>query len=251
MSVSVKDLSFSYSSKDIIIKNITFEVKDGEIFTILGPNGAGKTTLLKCINKLLKPKTGIVLIDNKPVSKMSIREIAKKVAYVPQKTETNSLTVFDTVLLGRIPYINFAVSNRDLKITTSIIEKLGLRTISLRSIDKISGGELQKTVIARALAQEAKVMLLDEPISGFDIKNQIEVLNFIKDVAKSHNITVIMTLHDINLALRYSDRILLMKNGVIYSILKPGEVTPELIEDVYEIKVNIYEFEQFHHVIPL
>lgn len=251
MSVSVKDLSFSYSSKDIIIKNITFEVKDGEIFTILGPNGAGKTTLLKCINKLLKPKTGIVLIDNKPVSKMSIREIAKKVAYVPQKTETNSLTVFDTVLLGRIPYINFAVSNRDLKITTSIIEKLGLRTISLRSIDKISGGELQKTVIARVLAQEAKVMLLDEPISGFDIKNQIEVLNFIKDVAKSHNITVIMTLHDINLALRYSDRILLMKNGVIYSILKPGEVTPELIEDVYEIKVNIYEFEQFHHVIPL
>ena len=153
--------------------------------------------------------------------------------------------------MGRKPYIQWKLSEKDLRIVYSIIKKLKLENISLRYIDEISGGELQKVSIARALVQEPKVILMDEPTSSLDLKNQQEILKLIRDIIRSHDISTIMTAHDINIALRYSDRMMFLKNGKIYAAVTPKEVTPDIIQEVYDVKVNIHEYEDYHHIVPI
>ena len=250
MILSVNDISFKYSSKKNL-DSVNFEVGENEIVSILGPNGAGKTTLLKCINKILKPFKGRIYLDQENVLNFTQNKIAQNISYVSQRPESNRLTVFDSILLGRKPHIKFTICEKDLRIVHSIIEKLNLEKISLRYTEEISGGELQKVAIARALVQESRIILMDEPTSSLDLKNQQEVLKLIYDISKSHNVSTIMTVHDINTALRYSDRILFLKNGTIYAQVAPNEVTSEIIEEVYDVKVNIHEFENYHHIFPV
>jgi iron complex transport system ATP-binding protein len=250
MILSVNNISFKYNQKKIL-NSVKFGVRGNEIVSILGPNGAGKTTLLKCINKILKPFKGEICVGENNILRFSQNEIARNISYVSQKPEPNRLTVFDSILLGRKPHIKFRVSERDLKIVYSVVKKLNLEKISLRYTEEISGGELQKVAIARALVQESKIILMDEPTSSLDLKNQQEVLKLIYEISKVHNVSTIMTVHDINIALRYSDRILFLKEGAIFAEVTPDKVTPEIIEIVYGVKVNIREFENYHHVFPI
>lgn len=249
MIVDIDNVKFKYKTLDIL-KGINFSIQEHEIVSILGPNGVGKTTLLKCINTILKPYAGSILIQKEDVIKLSQMKIAQKVGYVAQKNESSRITVFDAVMLGRYPYIKWSISEIDLRIVNSIIHTLHLEDLSLRFIDELSGGELQKVCTARALVQEPDILLLDEPTSNLDLKNQIEILDLISKVVIEHKVAAIMTMHDLNMALRYSDTFIFIKEGKVYSYCKKNAVTASIVEDVYGIPVSIELYGSIPIVIP-
>lgn len=249
MILNVKGVRFSYKSLEVL-KNIEFHIHEHEILSILGPNGVGKTTLLKCINSILKPDHGSILVDNIDMLKLNQLEIARKIAYVAQRTESSRLTAFDAILLGRYPHIKWKVSDKDLRVVHSIIRKLNLKKFSLRYIDELSGGELQKICTARALVQEPKILLLDEPTSSLDLKNQIEILQLIKTVVKEHKVATIMTMHDINMAIRYSDKLLFIKDGAIFAQCGKNEITEDIINEAYDVQVKIIIVDGHQVIIP-
>ncbi|MEZ5334837.1 MAG: ABC transporter ATP-binding protein [Methanolobus sp.] len=183
MILEVDGVEFQYKSKEVL-KDIKFQLKRNEILSILGPNGVGKTTLLKCMNAILKPKRGTVLIEDEDVLKLEQIEIARRLGYVPQRCEPARLTAFDAVLLGRMPHMKWNITPEDVMIVESTIKKLHLEDMALRYIDELSGGELQKVGIARAIAQNPKLLLLDEPTSSLDLKNQLEILDTVKEVVR-------------------------------------------------------------------
>lgn len=248
--LDVNELGFDYGTRQIL-KDIGFGVLPGEVVVVLGPNGVGKSTLLRCINSILKPKSGTVMVEGENLLALGRDEIAKRLGYVAQRTETSRITTFDAVLLGRKPRLGWNVNARDLKIVHEMIRRLGLEALALRNIDSISGGELQKVAIARALVQEPNLILLDEPTSNLDLKNQIEILDAIRQVAKEQNISVVLTMHDINLALRYADSFLIIKEGKIFARGGPEIITPEVIEAVYGLPVAVESFNGFRLVIPV
>ena len=250
MILRVQGISFSYKSEKVL-KNVTFDVKEGELVAILGPNGVGKTTLLRCINAILKPRHGTILIDSEDIGHLHGMEVAKKIGYVAQKSESARLTAFDAILLGRKPHIRWNVSKHDMEIVDAAIKKLGLEHLMLRYIDEMSGGEFQKVCIARAIVQEPKVLLLDEPTASLDLKNQLEILGFVKHVVSGHGITGLMAVHDLNTALRYSDRFLFMKSGKILAYGTIDDVTSDMIEEVYGVKVMLEDCKGHPVVIPL
>lgn len=247
--LDVQELGFDYGTRQIL-KDIDFGVLPGEVVVVLGPNGVGKSTLLRCINSILKPKSGAVMVEGENLLALGRDEIAKRLGYVAQRTETSRITAFDAVLLGRKPRLGWNVKARDLEIVTETVRMLGLEALALRNIDSMSGGELQKVAIARALVQEPNLILLDEPTSNLDLKNQIEILDAIRQVAKEQNISVVLTMHDINLALRYADSFLIIKEGKIFAHGGPEIITPEVIEAVYELPVTVESFNGFRLVIP-
>ncbi len=238
MILSVDNVEFSYKSKNIL-KKLKFEVNRGEVVSILGVNGAGKSTLLKCINRMLKPKKGAILVDDFNLNTLNNEEIAKKMAYVSQNTYGNFITVFDAVLLGRKPYIKWDVSRNDLKITESVLKIMNLEEHALRYTKELSGGELQKVVIARALVQEPQILLLDEPTNNLDLKNQMEVMKIIRNISKSKNISSIVVMHDLNLTLRFSDKFIMLKDGMIYSKGNSDVINPKNILEVYNVNAYV------------
>ena len=249
MILSVDGVEFSYKSKKIL-ENVKFEVNRGDVVSILGVNGAGKSTLIKCINKILKPKKGTILIDNYNIDKLDNLEIAKKIGYVPQRADGNYMTVFDAVLLGRKPHIKWEISERDIEITHEFLKLMGLEDYALRYTNELSGGELQKVVIARALVQEPHVLLLDEPTNNLDLRNQLESLRIIRDISKSQNIASIIVMHDLNLALRFSDKFIMLKDGKIFAEGEKEVINPENIEAVYGVRVHVDEYKGIPIVVP-
>ncbi|MEO1783681.1 ABC transporter ATP-binding protein [Thermodesulfobium sp. 4217-1] len=237
MFIQAKDVRFSYNSVDVL-KDVSFHIEKGDLIAILGNNGVGKSTLIKCINRILKPKFGTILIEGQDVEKLG-SEIAKKVSYVSQRNQATRLTVFDAVLLGRSPYVTWGISNRDLEITKGVIEMLSLREISMRFVDELSGGELQKVIVARALVQEPSLILLDEPTNNLDIKSQIEVMNIIKQIVQEKKISSLMAIHDINLALRFIDKFILMKDGKIFSSGGLEIITEENFSETFGVQVKV------------
>jgi iron complex transport system ATP-binding protein len=250
MILKVQGVTFSYRSERVL-ENVTFNVKEGELVAILGPNGVGKTTLLRCINAILKPQHGTILIDNEDLKHLHGMDVAKKIGYVAQHNEAVRLTAFDAILLGRKPHIRWNVSKKDMEIVDAAIKKLGLEHLMLRYIDEMSGGEFQKVCIARAIVQEPKALLLDEPTASLDLKNQLDILGFIKHVVSGHGITGLMAVHDLNTALRYSDRFLFMKSGKILAYGNIEDVTPDMIEEVYGVKVIVENCKGNIVVIPI
>lgn len=250
MMLTVDDVEFSYPSNPVL-KKIKFEVKSGDCLAIMGTNGVGKSTLLKCINKILMPQRGVITIERDEVFKLTRREVARRIGYVPQRHEGGRFTVFDAVVLGRKPHITWDISAEDLEIVNRIIKLMGLEPFSLRYIDELSGGELQKVVIARALAQEPRVMLLDEPTSNLDLKNQLDVLNIIKKVVKEQQIAAIVTMHDLNLAFRFANKFIFLKEGTIYAVGGLEIITPEIIEAVYAVPVAVERYHAIPVVVPL
>ncbi|AEF97070.1 ABC transporter ATP-binding protein [Methanotorris igneus] len=250
MILSVDGVEFSYKSRKIL-ENVKFKVNRGEVVSILGPNGCGKSTLLKCINKILKPKRGVILIDNYNLNELSNLEIAKKIGYVPQKSDGSYMTVFDTILLGRKPHIKWEVSKQDINLVNEILEIMDLKDYALRYTNELSGGELQKVIIARAIVQEPEVLLLDEPTNNLDLKNQLEILRVIRNISKSKNIASIIVIHDLNLALRYSDKFIMLKDGKIFAEGGKEVINPKNIEAVYGVSVDVKYYNGIPVVIPL
>ncbi|HEX3001581.1 MAG TPA: ABC transporter ATP-binding protein [Methanoregula sp.] len=250
MNLKVENLSFRYNSHPVL-QDIDCTAVPGEVVAILGPNGAGKTTLLRCLNASLRPRTGTVLVGEQDVLSLSRREIAQSMAYVPQHIEPPRVTAFDAILLGRRPWIGWDMQRDDILKVQSIIQQLGLSGLALRHVDAMSGGELQKVAIARALVQEPRVLLLDEPTSSLDLKNQHGIMQFIRSIVRIHNLTALMTLHDLNLALLYADKFLFIKDGTVFGAGAVEVITPQLIEEVYGIPVTIGKLSGKHVVVPL
>jgi iron complex transport system ATP-binding protein len=249
MILTVQGIRFHYPGRPVL-EEASFAVEKGEVLAILGTNGAGKTTLLKCINRILMPSAGTVLIENQPISALGRNALAQKIGYVEQQRNGSRATVFNTVLLGRKPYIRWDITQNDMAIAAQALETLGLEEYALRYLDELSGGELQKVIIARALAQEPKVLLMDEPTSSLDLKNQIEVVNLIRQISRERGIAAVVAMHDLNLALRFADRFILLKDKTIYAAGGSEVMTPENIEAVYAVPVTIAVHNGSRVVIP-
>lgn len=248
--LNVAGVNFGYHSHSVL-KDINVKIERGEIMTILGPNGVGKSTLLKCMNMILKPKTGVIMLDKNDLTKLSGKEIAKSMGYVAQKNDCARMTIFDAVLLGRKPHIGWRIKSKDYEIVDKALKQLGLYDMQMRHIDAISGGEMQRVSICRAIVQEPSVLLLDEPTSALDLCRQIDILKVIKRVVETHNIATVMTMHDLNLALRFADRFVFMKEGKIYAACDRDGVTEEIIENVYGIEVDVLQHKGMPIVIPV
>lgn len=249
MIVDIRHLDFAYRDSEILEK-IDFAVKPGELLAILGPNGVGKTTLLKCLNGMHRVSAGAVMVEGVDVLKMQPMEIATKIGYVSQKSEKARLTLFDAVLMGRKPHIRWRTSDRDLEIVEATIRHLNLQEMSLRFIDQLSGGELQKVCIARALVQEPRLLLLDEPTSALDLKNQVDIMRLLRHVVDEHDIGAVMTMHDLNKAMRYADSVLMLKDGKVFSHLQTSRVTEKMIESVYGLPVEIHTINGHPMIVP-
>lgn len=241
MHLLIDNIKFSYKSFEAL-KGITFEVRNSEIVGIIGPNGSGKTTLLKCINRILEPRHGEILLDGQKIKDMKRFEVAKIFGYVPQNVYTgfDTPTVFDVVLMGRKPYIGWWCSEEDYEKVWEVLSMFNITHLARRRFDEISGGEQQKVLIARALMQEAKIFLLDEPTSSLDIKHQLEVMDLIKKLVSDNNLAVIVSVHDLNLASMYCDKVIMMKEGKIFAAGETSSVlTRENIKNVYGVDVAI------------
>ena len=249
MILTVQGIRFHYPGRPVL-EEASFAVEKGEVLAILGTNGTGKTTLLKCLNRILTPAAGTVLIKDEPISAFSRNALAQKMGYVEQQRNGSRATVFNTVLLGRKPYIRWDITQNDIAIAAQSLETLGLEEYALRYLDELSGGELQKVVIARALAQEPEILLMDEPTSSLDLKNQIEVVNLIRQISRERGIAAVVAMHDLNLALRFADRFILLKDKTIYAAGGSEMMTPENIEAVYAVPVTIVVHNGSRVVIP-
>lgn len=252
MIISIKDLTFSYGRVPVL-KNINMELRQGEVLAVVGPNGAGKSTLLKCMNKLLEPQNGSIWLGGKNLKKMNRETVARYLGYVPQKSDNLfPFTVFDMVLIGRSPQMNWRCSKADLAKVLQALQLLGIEDLAMRNFNQLSGGQQQKVTIARALAQEAEVLLLDEPTSNLDILHQLETIELVRDLAQQGKLSAIISVHDLNLAARYADAVIMLKQGKIVASGKPFSVlTPETIADVYNVEVVVREEMGKPSIIPL
>jgi len=239
--IKVKNISYAYGSRagNEVLQDVSFDVNPGQCVGILGNNGVGKSTLITCLCRIRPPKSGSIYMDNQDIYQMKRLDTARRIAYVAQKNEINRMTVFDSVLLGRKPYMKLSVSKEDIDICEQIIGQIGISEFKLRYVNELSGGELQKVMLARALVQQPKLLLLDEPTSNLDPKNQHEMLKLVRKIAKESDISVLMVLHDLSLALRYCDRFLFLKSGKVYKYGDETIVTGETISDVYDISATI------------
>ncbi|HOT95324.1 MAG TPA: ABC transporter ATP-binding protein [Methanoregulaceae archaeon] len=249
MTLSIEDLTFFYRNREVL-HEIAFAIGHCEIVAILGPNGVGKTTLLKCLNRILQPREGVVYLDGQNLFRLEGREIARNIGYVPQRIETGRLTAFDAVLLGRKPHIGWNLSEQDLKKVDAVFRRLSMEHLRLAYIDEMSGGELQKVAIARALVQEPRVLLLDEPTSNLDLRNQVSILSTIARIVTEHGISAVMTMHDLNHAIRYADRFIFLKDGRIHAHGGPETITSKTIEEVYGLPVIIGKLGGVTCVVP-
>lgn len=247
--IEVQNLSFSFGNRPVL-QNVNLSLKQGECVAVLGDNGAGKSTLVSCISRLRRPSSGSVLIDGTPVSQMTRNELAQQVSYVAQKNELAHSTVFDAVLLGRKPHMKWGPSDVDYDVAEHALRAVGMEDCRLRYMSQLSGGEQQKVMLARAIAQEPKLMLLDEPTSSLDLRNQYESMELIRHCAHGHNIAVLVVIHDLNLALRFCDRFLFLKDGTVFASGGREAVTPENIRAVYGIEASVEQFDGLPMVIP-
>ena len=249
--LQVEKLSFSYNKAVQILDQVCFQAEPGHCVAILGNNGAGKSTMIKCIDRILKPCGGLVYVSGREVGDMTRQQIAQEMSYVAQNGDGGRLTVYDSVLLGRKPYIKLNPTREDYAITEEMIRRMGLEPYQLRYMDELSGGEAQKVLLARALTQQPQVLMLDEPTSNLDLRNQYEVMQIIHDIAIEQNICVIIVIHDLNLALRYCDRFLFIKDAQVYSYGTAETVNRDSIREVYGMEVAIEEIRGYPTVVPL
>ena len=242
--LEVKNLSCGYDSKPVL-QDIDLRVENKELVGIIGPNGSGKTTLLRALTRVLKPEKGAITFQGKNIWQMGFKELARNIAVVSQTLPTGSMSVEEFVLLGRIPHfdrLQFLERKRDLEIAQRSMRLTDILGLKNQPIEEISGGERQLALISRALAQKPGLLLLDEPTAHLDITHQVGVLDLIKKLNRNFGLTVIMVLHDLNLASLYCDRLILLHNGFIHKEGSPQEVlTYQTIEEVYKTVVVVKE----------
>lgn len=252
MQLSIDNIEFSYGSASIL-KGIKLELERGEFLGIVGPNGSGKTTLMKCINRILTPSKGEIMIDGNDISKMKLTQIAKEMGYVPQNSggSLSSPTVFEVVMMGRSPHIAWKAGKTDERIVWDSLIDLGIKEYASHPFDELSSGQIQRVLIARAVAQEAKILLLDEPTSNLDIKYQVEVMNLVHSLSRRNRLGICAIVHDLDLAMKYCDKVIMMEEGRITSIGSPADVlTQQNIKNVYGVDVIIdRQYERPHILI--
>ena len=243
MELNVEGLNVDYDDKKIL-KNISFNVKNGEIVTIIGPNGSGKSTLIKSISCYLKPASGNIYLNMVNINQINKKEIARNLSVLPQVKDVSSdISIEELVSYGRFPHLKFGrrLGKEDKEIISWALEKTGLLDIKDRYVVTLSGGERQRAWIAMSLAQKPKILLLDEPTTFLDICYQMEILELIKELNKTLGITVVMVLHDLNQAARYSDNMMVINNGEIWDYGEPCQIiSEELLKNIFKIDADIY-----------
>ena len=247
MNIKVDDLNITLE-KNNILKDINIEVDNKEVVGIIGPNGSGKSTLLKCIYRVLKPNDGAILLDNIDIKDMSVKESSKRLAVLSQHNNYNfDFTVKDIVLMGRSPHKKFMErdNKNDYDIANEALKKVDMFEFKDRSFQSLSGGEQQRVILARALAQQPQCLILDEPTNHLDIKYQLQLMRIVKGLG----IEVIAAIHDLNIAAMYCDKIYVLKDGEVIKYGKPKDIlTQELIKDVYEVNTEVIVKEERVHI---
>ncbi|MFJ7922231.1 ABC transporter ATP-binding protein [Lysinibacillus fusiformis] len=248
MKLTVNNLSFSVSDIEII-KSISLKVNEGQFVGIIGPNGCGKSTLLKNIYKVTKPTSGMIFLDDLDIVKSSPKAIAKKMGVVGQFNNTNfDFTIRDMVMMGRTPHKKTLESDskEDEDLVNSALRKVNLKQHELKHFSYLSGGEKQRVILARALAQEPQFLILDEPTNHLDIKYQIQILSLVQSL----KIGTLAALHDLSLAAMYCEYLYVIKDGQVLTHGKPEEIlTPALVKEVYEVDCQIYKNEYTNNLV--
>ena len=252
MRMSVRNLVQGYGSKTIL-DDISFDVDTGEVLALLGPNGSGKSTLIKTICNIMEPRSGQILIDETPIEDIDITDLAKIVSYVPQSTAAATYTtVMDTVLLGRKPYVTWSYRQKDIDYALDAMKAMRIIGYSSRDVSDLSGGQRQRVFLARSLAQCPSFFIFDEPTSALDLKHQMNTMIKMREVVHDKGAGMVIALHDINLAMNYSDKVLMLKNGKIFAYGTPDEtITEENIRAVYGVESRIMEAEGRRFILPM
>lgn len=249
--LEAKTVAFTFPhAEKPVFEGLSFEAYAGTMTAILGNNGAGKSTLLNLLASITAPSAGEVCVSGKCLQSMNKRETAQHIAYVTQQQRIPHLSVYDEVLLGRKPHVSWNISEHDRAVVAAAIKRLELEPFADRYCDELSGGERQKVYIARAIAQQTEALLLDEPTSALDPKNQMEVLQVIRDITTQTSLATVMVIHDVNLALRFCDSFVLMRNGTIVAQGGIEAVTDEALSETYDMPMRIAEIDNMKVTIP-
>lgn len=242
--LSVENLTFRYSRQGApVLNGVNLELKQGEIGILLGKNGSGKTTCFKNILGILSPSGGSIRFDGEDLLKMPRRERARRIAYVPQDIHFGALSVFDSILMGRVSYFGLKASHEDYLAAERIMVEMHLEDFAQRNVEELSGGERQKIAIARAMAQEPKLMVFDEPTGNLDIANEQLIIEEAKKLAKEKNIAILSSLHDLNQAMYFGDKFFFLKNGVVAHAGGQEVIRENVIKDIFDIDVRIVEID--------
>lgn len=256
LDVQLKGLTFGYKSRKSVfpvLEDISLRITGSQLVSILGPNGVGKSTLIHCMNKILEPTGGAVIVNDHDISDISIKDLAKIMGYVPYSSVDNfPLSVTDTVLMGRHPHSKWGTLDDDLRIVHEMLCLIGIEDLADRNFNELSAGQHQKVMLARGLAQEPRIMFLDEPTSNLDVKYQLEITKMLRRLSREKNMLVIMISHDINIAAKYSDNIIMMHDGGIFALGKPSDViTSDNIRHVYDVDAKVIVDEGRPHIIMI
>lgn len=240
--LTCRDLKLGYDGEDIV-HNLSLVIRNRDLVTIAGPNGCGKSTILKALSRNLKPRRGSIFLEQRDIFRLKSREVARKISFLPQSPQSPPFfTVRELVSYGRFPHAGWSgsLTKKDREKVDWALEATGLTPLAGRDISALSGGERQRAWIAMTLAQEAEILLFDEPTTFLDIHHQLEILELINELNKKMDRTIIMVLHDLNHAARFSNRIIIIKDGAVYTDGKPETViTKKTLEDVFRIEAKI------------
>ncbi|MCR5457468.1 MAG: ABC transporter ATP-binding protein [Clostridiales bacterium] len=242
--LEIKDLHFGYDKgKNKVLNGINLTLEEGKIGILLGRNGAGKTTLFKTILGIEKPGSGDILIQSKSILGLSYKERAKQISYVPQLVNFGDLTVYETILTGRIPYFGFSAGKEDHEEVKKVISEMSLEELSEKSTEKLSGGERQKVAIARAIVGKPKLIVFDEPTGNLDLSNERLLIEETKKLSKEYGITILCSLHNLNEAVELGDSFFFMDEGVVKYSGGNELFTEEVIEDIFKVNVKVVNIE--------
>ncbi len=243
VNLEIEKITLDYGQQPVI-KDLSFQLHSGELLGLLGPNGCGKTSIIKAVSRVLSPSAGRILLDGKELTRIPRNELARFMGVVPQNPYLpETFSVFEVVILGRNPYLGLfsGETARDIAVVWQAMERADITHLAKRRIGELSGGEKQRVTIARVLAQEPQVILMDEPTANLDISQQQDILDLISGMCGEKNIAGLIAIHDLNIAAQYCTRILMLKNGQMYAEGTPGEViTAENVREVFAAETTIY-----------
>lgn len=247
----IDGLGYAYGKKLSVLEGISLKVEGPQLISIIGPNGVGKSTFMHCLNKILTPTEGTVLIEGTEVREYKVKDLAKKMGFVPNSTgDAFPMTVMDTVLMGKYPTAGHKITNEDVDEAYKVLKLLKIEDLAMRSFDQLSAGQHQKVALARGIIQHPRILMLDEPTSNLDIRHQMDVARILKEMTLNEDIVVIMISHDLNIAAKYSDYVMMLYDKGIYALGTPEDViTSENIRTVYGVESSIIIDEGRPHVI--
>lgn len=254
MKVEIQNVDFAYPGEDLTLHGISLTFDKPGLVCIIGPNGVGKSTLIRCINKLLKPTGGDVLLDGKSIEEYSLKDLSKVMGYVPANSDDYfPMTVIETILMGRHPHNSWSYTDEDKKIVYDCMKMMSVEHLAMRNFGELSAGQHQRVMLARGLAQKPDILILDEPTANLDVRHQLLVTEIVRDLAVETGTMIIMVSHDLNVASKYADQIVVMSTpGIVYKVGTPQDViTEDTIGYVYGVRSQVIQVEGRPHVILL